>query len=229
MSHPLSSQTHSTKPAKASNVSALHLSGSTTMKITPLSVVIHHSESPRFKSGEEFEFDIFEAIALKAALDKSQSDFDRTEVTVKFKGGHQHCCQINLGCMAHEVGFADHCFRILEHAQSLKLSQPQHWYFVDLKGQELLALLKAYDLNRQQVANARQAVFERLRQLPQQQSKNFSINARLARLFEKLVAVNPPVGQMVTALNVVLGEANEKIESQQDFEHFLEQIEEWDG
>jgi hypothetical protein len=51
----------------------------------------------------------------------------------------------------------------------------------------------------------------------------------LARLFEKLVAVNPPVGQMVTALNVVLGEANEKIESQQDFEHFLEQIEEWDG
>ena len=67
MSHSLSLHTHSTKPAKASNVSPLHPSGSTTMKIAPLSVLIHCSESSRLKKDEEFDFEIFEAIALKSA------------------------------------------------------------------------------------------------------------------------------------------------------------------
>ncbi len=49
MSHSLSLHTHSTKPAKVSNVSPLHPSGSTTMKIAPLSVLIHCSESSRLK------------------------------------------------------------------------------------------------------------------------------------------------------------------------------------
>ncbi|HHF3148048.1 hypothetical protein [Vibrio alginolyticus] len=57
------------------------------------------------------------------------------------------------------------------------------------------------------------------------QEKQFMIDARLARLFEKLAALNPPVGQMVAALNVVLAENGEKIVTREDFELFLEQIE----
>ena len=54
------------------------------------------------------------------------------------------------------------------------------------------------------------------------------IDARLARLFEKLAALNPPVGQMVAALNVVLAENGEKIVTRGDFELFLEQVDEWE-
>lgn len=57
------------------------------------------------------------------------------------------------------------------------------------------------------------------------QDKQFMIDERLARLFKKLTALNPPVGQMVAALNVVLAENGEKIVTQEDFEIFLDQIE----
>ena len=163
MSHSLSLHTHSTKPAKASNVSPLHPSGSTTMKIAPLSVLIHCSESSRLKKDEEFEFEIFEAIALKAALDNPLGGYDKTEVTVKFEGGHQHRCRIDLGCGGNETGFADHCFRILEYSEYLKKSEPNHWYLTNSQGKELVELLKSYQLSRQQVANARQATFEKVR------------------------------------------------------------------
>jgi len=227
MPHSLSSQTHSTKSAKASNVSSLHLSGSTTMKIAPLSVVIHDSQSPRLKPGEEFEFEIFEAIALKAALDGLQGGHYSIDVSVKFEQEHQHRCQISLGCREQETGFADHCFRILEHAQSLKVSQPQHWYFSDVQGQKLLALLKRYLLNRQQVAQSRQLVFERVRQLAPQEPKRFNLDSRLVALFEKLAALNPPVGQIVAAINVVLKERGERIVGKDEFASFIEQVEDW--
>ncbi|EPP2131753.1 hypothetical protein ACUNB4_004645 [Vibrio alginolyticus] len=60
------------------------------------------------------------------------------------------------------------------------------------------------------------------------QEKQFMIDARLARLLEKLAALNPPVGQMVAALNVVLAENGEKIVTRGDFELFLEQVDEWE-
>lgn len=60
------------------------------------------------------------------------------------------------------------------------------------------------------------------------QVNHFTIDARLVHLFEKLAALNPPVGQMVVALNVVLAENGEKIVTREDFEQFLEQIEEWE-
>ena len=227
MSHSISSHTHSTKPAKASNVSSLHLSGSTTMKMAPLSVVVHHSESPRLKPGEEFEFDIFEAIAFKVALDALQSGHYQVDISVKFEKGHQHRCKLSLGCRDQETGFADHCFRILEHAQSLKASQPQHWYFSDTQGRGLLTLLKRYQINRQQVAQSRQSVFERVRLQESADPKRFSIDACLVGLFEKLAELNPPVGQMVTALNVVLKENDERILGKEDFESFIEQVEDW--
>lgn len=163
MSHSLSLHTHSTKPAKASNVSPLHPSGSTTMKIAPLSVLIHCSESSRLKKDEEFEFEIFEAIALKTALDNALCGYDKAEVTVKFEGGHQHRCRIDLGCGGNEIGFADHCFRILEYSESLKKSEPNHWYLTNPQGKKLIELLKTYQLNRQQVANGRQSAFEKVR------------------------------------------------------------------
>lgn len=56
----------------------------------------------------------------------------------------------------------------------------------------------------------------------------FTIDSRLVQLFEKLAALNPPVGQMVTALNVVLAENSEKIVTREDFEMLLEQIEVWE-
>jgi len=163
MSHSLSSHTHSTKSAKASNVSSLHLSGSTTMKVAPLSVFIHWSESKRLKPGEEFEFEIFEAIALKAALDNPLGGYDKAEITVTFEGGHQHRCRVDLGCGGNECGFADHCFRMLEYALSLEKSEPSHWYFTHEQGRELLTLLKTYQLNRHTVALSRSQVLARTR------------------------------------------------------------------
>ena len=56
----------------------------------------------------------------------------------------------------------------------------------------------------------------------------FTIDARLVHLFEKLAELTPPVGQMVAALNVVLAENGETIVTKEDFEQFLEQIEEWE-
>lgn len=58
------------------------------------------------------------------------------------------------------------------------------------------------------------------------QEKQFMIDARLVHLFEKLAALNPPVGQMVAALNVVLAENGEKIVTREDFERFLAQVDE---
>lgn len=60
------------------------------------------------------------------------------------------------------------------------------------------------------------------------QESRFTIDIRLVHLFEKLAALNPPVGQMVAALNVVLAENGEKIVTKVDFEQFLEQLEEWE-
>ena len=57
------------------------------------------------------------------------------------------------------------------------------------------------------------------------QASHFTIDARLVHLFEKLAALNPPVGQMVVALNVVLAENGEKIVTREDFERFLELVE----
>lgn len=59
------------------------------------------------------------------------------------------------------------------------------------------------------------------------QESRFTIDIHLVHLFEKLAALNPPVGQMVAALNVVLAENGEKIVTREDFERFLEQLEEW--
>lgn len=60
------------------------------------------------------------------------------------------------------------------------------------------------------------------------QESRFTIDIRLVHLFEKLAALNPPVGQMVSALNVVLVENGEKIVTREDFERFLEQVGEWE-
>ncbi|MCZ8500031.1 hypothetical protein O9929_28310 [Vibrio lentus] len=61
----------------------------------------------------------------------------------------------------HEIGFADHCFRILEYSESLKKSEPSHWYLTNSQGKELVELLKSYLRNRQQVANGRQCTFKK--------------------------------------------------------------------
>lgn len=169
MSHSLSSQVHSTKAACASNVSPLHHSGSTTVKVAPRSVLVNWSESPRLNEGEEFPFDIFEAIALKAALDNPLGGYDKTDITVNFDNGHQHRCRVDLGCGGNECGFADHCFRVLEYALSLEKSEPSHWYFTHAQGRELLALLKTYQLNRHTVALSRSQVLARTRLAKAQQ------------------------------------------------------------
>ena len=148
------------------------------MKVAPLSVVIHWSESSRLQTGEEFEFEIFEAIALKAALDNPLGGYDKTEVTVKFEGGHQHRCRVDLGCGGNECGFADHCFRVLEYALSLEKSDPSHWYFTHAQGRELLALLKTYQLNRHTVALARSQVLARTRLAKAQQEAEEQAKAK---------------------------------------------------
>lgn len=178
MSHSLSSQVHSTKAACASNVSPLHHSGSTTVKVAPRSVLVNWSESSRLNEGDEFPFDIFEAIALKAALDNPLGGYDKTDITVNFDNGHQHRCRVDLGCGGNECGFADHCFRVLEYALSLEKSEPSHWYFTHAQGRELLALLKTYQLNRHTVALSRSQVLARTRLAKAQQEAEEQAKAK---------------------------------------------------
>ncbi|ELL0561745.1 hypothetical protein Q6U64_004246 [Vibrio vulnificus] len=169
MSHLNSSTVHSTKAFTAGNVSPLHQSGSTTMKIAPVSVLVNWSESNRFESGLEMGFVAFESLALEAALQNPLGGYDKTDITVTFDNGHQHRCRVDLGCGGNETGFADHCFRILEHAQALETSEPNHWYFTHANGKELLALVRGYAFNRQHVAQARSQVLAATRLAKEQQ------------------------------------------------------------
>ncbi len=114
------------------------------MKIAPVSVLVNWSEFNRFESGLEMDFVAFEALALEAALQNPLGGYDKTDITVIFENGHQHRCRVDLGCGGNETGFADHCFRILEHAQALEISEPNHWYFTHANGKELLALVRCY-------------------------------------------------------------------------------------
>lgn len=170
MSHSLNHQTHSTKVASASNVSPLHQSGSTTVKIAPVRVVVNWSESKHFKSGQEFEFFHFETQALKVALEHPFGGYDKTNVTVFFDNGHSHGCRLDLGCGGNVCGFSDHCFRVREYAFYLQQTNQKHWYINDPQGAELLALIGCYDLNRQLVASARCEVLRRVRLAKEQEA-----------------------------------------------------------
>ena len=55
----------------------------------------------------------------------------------------------------------------------------------------------------------------------------YLIDARLVKLFDDLKALNPKVGVMVNALNVVLG-PDEQIVSKEDFMDFLDAVDEWE-
>lgn len=48
-------------------------------------------------------------------------------------------------------------------SESLNKSEPNHWYLTNSQGKGLIELLKTYQINRQQVANARQAAFTKVR------------------------------------------------------------------
>ncbi|ULN67389.1 hypothetical protein MID13_23765 (plasmid) [Vibrio gigantis] len=54
--------------------------------------------------------------------------------------------------------------------------------------------------------------------------KTYIIDDRLVHLFEKLATFNPPVGEMIAALNIALKPSEQKIETRQDFECFIDQI-----
>ena len=151
MSHSTFPQTNSTKASEASNVSPLQPSGSTTMKLKPVAVLINWSESKRFNDGQQFDFEIFEAIALKAALDNPLGGYDKTNITVTFDNGHAHQCRIDLGCGGNECGFTDHCLQILEYAKSLLRSDPTHWYLHDPESKNLLDMILGYQLDPQLV------------------------------------------------------------------------------
>lgn len=146
-----SSQAHSTNVAQASNVSTLHPSGSTTMKAFPVSVLVHWSESERFKSDTYYPFDEFENEALLSAVHHPLGGYDKTKVTVEFNNGQSHCCRLDLGCGSNDLGFADHCFKVLEAS----FATDYLWYRETQEGQELVNRLKTYSLNRQFVSFAR--------------------------------------------------------------------------
>jgi hypothetical protein len=55
----------------------------------------------------------------------------------------------------------------------------------------------------------------------------YMIDGRLVKLFYDLKALNPKVGVMVNALNVVLG-PDEQIATKEDFMDFLEAVEVWE-
>lgn len=155
MSHSLCNQTHSTTVSSASNVSPLHQSGSTTVKIAPVRVVVNWSESKHLDSIKEWSFYDFETQALKVALENPFGGYYKTNVTVFFDNGHSHSCRLDLGCGSNVCGFSDHCFRVREYAYYLKQTNQKHWYVNDPQGLELLVRIQSYELNRQVVASAR--------------------------------------------------------------------------
>lgn len=101
-----SSQTHSTKAVHASNVSPLHPSGSTTMKVCPVSVLVQWSESSRFEKEKYYPFDEFEKLALLAAVDNPLGGYDKTSIVVGFNNGQSHACRLDLGCGSNNLGFS---------------------------------------------------------------------------------------------------------------------------
>jgi hypothetical protein len=129
----------------------LHPSGSTTMKVCPISVLVHWSESSRFEEEKKYEFEEFEKQALLAAVAHPLGGYDKTKVTVEFQNGESHACRLDLGCGSNDLGFADHCFKMLEAS----LSDSYSWYAQSQEGQELITRLKTYQLNRQFVSFAR--------------------------------------------------------------------------
>ena len=174
MSHSTLSQNSITNPLEASNVSPLHHSGSSTMKVSPRTVLVNWSESNRFKEGRSMDFETFEGIALQAALDNPEGGYDKTNITVTFDNGHTHTCRIDLGCGGNEIGFTDHCVQILDYAESLKVSDPNHWYLnnqdhIDLVTLvTLVTLVKTYQLDRQLVVLGRTMVLEKVKEVQAQ-------------------------------------------------------------
>jgi hypothetical protein len=144
-------QAHSTNAAAPSNVSPLHQSGSTIMKVLPVSVLVHWSESERFEDNKQYSFEEFERLALLSAVVNPLGGYDKTKVTVEFNNKQSHSCRLDLGCGSNDLGFADHCFKILEAA----LSNTYSWYAESQEGQELISRLKMYELDRQFVSFAR--------------------------------------------------------------------------
>lgn len=168
MSHSTLSQNSITNPLEASNVSPLHHSGSSTMKFSPRTVLVNWSESNRFKDDGEMDFETFEGIALQAALDNPEGGYDKTNITVNFDNGHAHTCRIDLGCGGNEIGFTDHCVQVLDYAESLKVTDPNHWYLNNPDHIELVTLVKTYQLDRQLVILGRTMVLEKVKEIQAQ-------------------------------------------------------------
>jgi hypothetical protein len=55
----------------------------------------------------------------------------------------------------------------------------------------------------------------------------YLIDARMVKLFNDLRSLNPKVGRVINALNVVLG-PDEQIKTKEDFMEFLDAVEEWE-
>lgn len=78
--------------------------------------------------GKNSQFDIFEAIALRAALDNPLGGYDKTDITVNFDNGHQHRCRVDQMVPALNVVLAENSEKIVTKEDfEMLLEQIEVW------------------------------------------------------------------------------------------------------
>ena len=132
--------------------------------ITPVSVLVHWSESRQFQDETIYAFYDFEKIALEPAMNNLAGGYDKTRITVFLSDNSEYQCRLDLGIGNNDLGFSDRCLAMKEYHQ-------QHYIKGDRKEQEIdsnyLALIQKishYSIDEAFVMQARKHVADRLEQ-----------------------------------------------------------------
>jgi len=127
----------------------------TVIKIKPVSVLVHWSESKLFASETQYTFDSFELTAIKAALTNVAGGYDKTSITVKFEDESQYQCRLDLGGVGNELGFSDHCMQVIAYHQQLDTKAIKPSFIKDTEYIKMLNTISCYSLNDAFVLQAR--------------------------------------------------------------------------
>lgn len=150
-------------------------------RIKPFSVTINWSESSQFKDGELYNFMVFERKALEVAKTNPLGGYDKTNVTVTFENGDEHQCRLDLGCGCNDIGFAEHCISLIEYDEEHK-DEPDFVYRFDLQHhQQLVQLIKTYQLDSHFVIEARSQVKQAMDEAKQREHEQQQAEAAKRR------------------------------------------------
>lgn len=130
---------------------------STGVKIKPISVKVHWSESPEFKEETMYDFMDFERKALEVAKTNPRGGYDKTKVTVHFDNEETYECRLDLGCGGNDAGFADHCLSMLAYYLRHQYDLDKPWLH-DQHHLSLIEAIQSYEFDNTFVEKARQDI-----------------------------------------------------------------------